>query len=305
MIGIEAYMQASSSAFVIRMYLPEGVPEGIRIVERSNWVGQAVICPHSRFTSVRERPEAESAGVYVLLGQEEENDLPMAYIGEADPLIDRLLQHYRNKDWWTSVVFFVSKDRQLNKAHIQYLEAKLVQLARSANRCRLENANQPAEPSLSDMDQAEMEGFLAHMLQIYPILGVDLFQTPGRAAPGVTLYHLSVKGGQATGFESGEGFVVRAGSPASKETSKTLKATILRLRDQLAELGVLQDTGDQYRFVQDYVFNSPSTAAKVVRGYEINGRTEWKTEAGVPLKEIQNSVLDLNKENRSSTATAR
>src|ERR1035438_3230785 len=73
MIGIEAYMQASSSAFVIRMYLPEGVPEGIRIVERSNWVGQAVICPHSRFTSVRERPEAESAGVYVLLGQEEEN----------------------------------------------------------------------------------------------------------------------------------------------------------------------------------------------------------------------------------------
>jgi hypothetical protein len=123
MIGIEAYMQASSSAFVIRMYLPEGVPEGIRIVERSNWVGQAVICPHSRFTSVRERPEAESAGVYVLLGQEEENDLPMAYIGEADPLIDRLLQHYRNKDWWTSVVFFVSKDRQLNKAHIQYLEA--------------------------------------------------------------------------------------------------------------------------------------------------------------------------------------
>ena len=66
----------------------------------------------------------------------------MAYIGEADPLIERLVQHYRTKDWWTSVVFFASKDRQLNKAHVQYLEAKLVQLARAANRCRLENANQ-------------------------------------------------------------------------------------------------------------------------------------------------------------------
>ena len=76
----------------------------------------------------------------------------MAYIGEADPVIDRLLYHYKDKDWWTTVVFFVSKDRQLNKAHVQYLEAKLVQLARSANRCRLENANQPAEPSLSEMD---------------------------------------------------------------------------------------------------------------------------------------------------------
>ncbi len=289
-------MQTSPSAFVIRMYLPEGVPEGIRIVEKSNWVGQPVICPQGRFASVRERPEAERAGVYVLLGQEEENDLPMAYIGEADPVIDRLLYHYKDKDWWTTVVFFVSKDRQLNKAHVQYLEAKLVQLARSANRCRLENANQPAEPSLSEMDQAEMDGFLAHMLQIYPVVGVNLFQKPGKAAPGVTEYHLSVKGGQATGFESPEGFVVRSGSSASKEASKTLKSAILRLREQLLELGVLQDAADQYRFTQDYAFNSPSTAAKVIRGYEINGRTEWKTEAGVPLRDIQNAVLDRKAE---------
>jgi hypothetical protein len=92
----------SPSAFVIRMYLPEGLPEGIRIVEKSNWVGQAVVCPQSRFAVIRERQEAERAGIYVLLGQEDRNDLPMAYIGEADPLIERLLQHYSNKDRWTA-----------------------------------------------------------------------------------------------------------------------------------------------------------------------------------------------------------
>ena len=59
---------------------------------------------------------------------------------------------------------------------------------------------------------------------------------------------------------------------------------------------MLQDGGDQYRFTQDYAFNSPSTAAKVIRGYEINGRTEWKTEAGVPLRDIQNAVLDRKAE---------
>jgi hypothetical protein len=286
------------------MYLPEGMPEGIRIVEKSNWIGQAVVCPQSRFAAIRERPEAARAGVYVLLGQEDKIDLPLAYIGEADPLIDRLLQHYRNKDWWTTVVLFGSKDRQLNKAHVQYLEAKLVQLARAANRCRLENANQPAEPSLSEMDQAEMEGFLAEMLQIFPLLGVDLFQKPPIAEAGATEYRLTVKGGQAIGFESADGFVVRAGSLASKEASKTLKPTILRLREQLLELGVLEDAGEQFRFTQDYAFNSPSTAAKVIRGYEINGRTEWKTEAGVPLKEIQTSMLDQNGERRSSSAAA-
>ncbi len=74
----------SPSAFVIRMYLPEGLPEGIRIAEKSNWIGQAVVCPQSRFAGIRERPEAQRAGVYLLLGQEDRNDLPMAYIGEPD-----------------------------------------------------------------------------------------------------------------------------------------------------------------------------------------------------------------------------
>ena len=148
-----------------------------------------------------------------------------------------------------------------------------------------------------------MEGFLAQMLQIFPLLGVDLFQKAHTPDAGAIEYRLTVKGGYATGFESPEGFVVRAGSPASKEASRTLKPTILRLRDQLLELGVLGDAGEQFRFTQNYAFNSPSTAAKLVRGYEINGRTEWRTEAGVQLKDIQNSRLEQSSDGCSSAAT--
>lgn len=208
-------MSSAPQPFVIRMYLPEGLPDGIRIVERSNWVGQAVICPHGSFGKLKARTEADGAGVYVLLGREEDDDLPTAYIGEADPIIDRLVIHYKQKEWWDTVVFFVSKDQQLNKAHIQYLEARLVQMAGAANRCKLENGNVPAQ-TLSEMDEAEMEGFLAHMLQIYPVAGVNLFQSPMPTAAAGGDYHLSLKQAQATGVESPEGFIVRAGLPARK-----------------------------------------------------------------------------------------
>src|SRR4051812_30689086 len=30
--------------FTIRIFLPDGIPDGLRIVEKSNWTGRAVIC---------------------------------------------------------------------------------------------------------------------------------------------------------------------------------------------------------------------------------------------------------------------
>ncbi len=286
-------MNPVSPPFVIRMFLPEGASEGIRIIERSNWVGQAVICPHGSFAKLKSRPEANRAGVYVLLGVTED-EMPKAYIGEADPIIERLVNHYKQKEWWDTAVFFVSKDQQLNKAHVQFLEARLVQLAKKANRCKLENGNVPAEPSLSEMEHAEMEGFLAHMLQIYPVAGVHLFQTPVAAQQGAVSYILAFRQGRAIGLESPEGFLVRAQSAAAKEVSRTLKPGAVKLREQLVELGVLSDAGDHFLFTQDYVFNSPSTAAKVVCGNEVNGRIAWKTEFGLVLRDVQNAAIEAS-----------
>ncbi len=284
-------MNSGNPPFVIRMFLPEGAPEGIRIIERSNWVGQAVICPHGSFAKLKSRPEASRAGVYVLLGVAED-EMPKAYIGEADPIIERLVNHYKQKEWWDTAVFFVSKDQQLNKAHVQFLESRLVQLAKKANRCKLENGNVPAEPSLSEMEHAEMEGFLSHMLQIYPVAGVNLFQTPVAAPPGAIEYCLNFKHGQAFGVESPEGFLVRAQSAAAKDVGRALRQGSVKLRDQLVELGVLMDAGDHLQFTQDYAFNSPSTAAKVVCGNEVNGRTAWRTESGKVLRDIQNAAIE-------------
>jgi hypothetical protein len=116
--------------FSLRIFLPDGTPDGLRIVEKSNWIGRGVICPRSQFREAKARPEFKKTGVYVLRGPSEEGDLPTVYIGEGDPALPRLERHFVNKDFWTSLILFTSKDENLNKAHIQYLEARLTALAR-------------------------------------------------------------------------------------------------------------------------------------------------------------------------------
>ena len=72
----------------------------------------------------------------------------------------------------------VPKGNALNRAHITWLEQALLQHAKLANRCHLDNATQPKEPSLSESDRADTEGFLREMLRILPLLGVRVFEKP-------------------------------------------------------------------------------------------------------------------------------
>ena len=138
--------------FSIRIFVREGYERGFRLVEKSNWNGRGIICPRAHYIALRDRPEFSMAGVYLLLGPGAEIDMPRLYVGEGDPIRPRLESHYGKKDFWTTALFFVSPDEKLNKAHIQYLEARLVVLADAAKRCELDNGNVPALPSLSEMD---------------------------------------------------------------------------------------------------------------------------------------------------------
>src|SRR5262245_5436546 len=164
--------------FSLHIFLPDGTPEGLRLVEKSNWTGHGIVCPRSRFKDAKSRPEFDRTGVYVLVGPSEDSDLPTVYIGEGDSALDRLERHFAEKDFWTSLVLFTSKDDNLNKAHVQYLESRLCTLAREANRSVLDNVTDPQLPSLSEADVAEVEGFLDEMLLIFPLLGLTAFEKP-------------------------------------------------------------------------------------------------------------------------------
>src|SRR5688500_5590555 len=111
---------AKNKGFSIRIFLPEGAPDGLRIIEKSNWSGRGVVCPRPLLPTAKARPEFGKAGAYVLIGPSEGSDVPRIYIGEGDPVRPRLEQHFAKKDFWTTAVFFTSKDDNLNKAHVQY-----------------------------------------------------------------------------------------------------------------------------------------------------------------------------------------
>ncbi len=276
--------------FSIRIFLPHGTPDGLRVVEKSNWTGRAIVCPRSQFPEAKARAEFGRTAVYVLRGPSESGDLPTIYVGEGDPARPRLESHYAAKDFWTSLILFTSKDDNLNKAHVQYLEARLVALAKQAKRCILDNANFPQLPSLSEPDLAEIEGFLEEMLLIYPVLGITAFERP--QPPPARLLYVRSKGILARGYDAPQGFVVLAGSQAVRDPVPSIPTHALELRKSLTEREILLSDGELLKLAQDYTFDSPSTAADVVLGRSANGRTEWKDDSGVTLKEIQTAAVE-------------
>ncbi|HOC43809.1 MAG TPA: GIY-YIG nuclease family protein [Thermoanaerobaculales bacterium] len=278
------------SGFSVRIFIPSGEPEALRIVEKSNWTGQGLVFPRAQFAEVRQRPELKRTGVYVLWGPGESIQLPRLYVGEGDPVLPRIDQHAKQKDFWTHAAVFTSKDQNLNKAHVQYLEARLVGLAREAKRAELDNGNIPQLPALSEADAADAEGFLGDLLLCLPVVGFSLFDKPRAGAAKSRDLFLKAKGIEARGVDSPEGFIVRAGSQAVKDEVPSIHAFLRELRKSLLAQGALEPTGKVYRLTQDYTFNSPSTAAGVLLGRPANGRTEWKDSKGRTLKEIQEAA---------------
>lgn len=281
-----------TTPFSLRIFVADGDPDGLRLVERSNWIGKAVVFPRALLPSIKKRDEFGQTGVYLLLGPREDGEGDKLYIGEGDPVLDRLESHYAKKDFWTRSVFFVAGPGQLNKAHVQFLEARLLQLAKAARRMTLDNCNQPAEPTLSEADRADMQVFLDNMLGMLPVLGIHAFEQASSVAvvKKDALLTCKGKGVSATGYEATQGFVVKAGSQATGETAPSMQQHVRGMYDLRQELignGVLQSNVDHYVFTQDYTFNSPSTAAAVVLGRSANGRIEWKDGQGRTLKELQ------------------
>lgn len=277
----------------ITLYLAEGHPAGIRVVQKDNWSGIGIDCSRANLAQARKREEFGRSGVYLLVGDEEEvGGLPTLYVGEADELGPRLATHSTGKDFWNRLVIFTSKDGTINKAHARHLEARLFQIASEAKRCRLENKVLPGLPQLSDQDRDLTERFLEEMLVVLPVIGISAFELPRpdqiADAPDLFLKGSSAKG---KGREISQGFKVFAGSVARSDEVDSIRGWARELRADLLANGVLEAGPEGLVFTQDYVFKSPTAAAGVLMGRSANGREEWRDEKGKPLKQRQEEAL--------------
>ena len=148
--------------YTIHIFVVDGDPDGVKIVDRQNWTGWGIAFPRSSWTSVCKRKEFGTPGVYILSGPSEgsSDELPTVYVGQGDEIRTRLDSHFVNKDFWDWGYAFVSKGTALNRAHTTWLEHALIDLAHQAGQCHLDNATHPKEPNLSEWERADTLGFL-------------------------------------------------------------------------------------------------------------------------------------------------
>ena len=164
-------------AFTLRIFVPDGDPEGVRFIDRMNWTGLGIVFPRSKWPEVRHRAEFGRTGVYILTGYSEgDDDLPTVYVGQADGVKSRIDSHGQQKDFWDTGIVFVSNSGGLNRAHVTWLEHALVARAEKTKRCHLGNSNAPQEPALSEAEKADTQAFLREILQILPLVGLRVFE---------------------------------------------------------------------------------------------------------------------------------
>lgn len=272
----------------VKIFLAKGSPTSVRTAEISNWTGKAVAGPRSQIEDMLKREEAGKPGVYFLSGINPETGRDRVYIGEAEVIRNRIKGHL-DRDFWKTLVFFVSKDENLTKAHIKYLEGKLIETAHAVGRFELENA-QASGSRLPESDAADMNVFLYRMEQLLPILGQEFLKPVVKnemKSKTTDLLFCEIKGVKATGRQTDNGFVVLKGSEAVlQERPSTQKYQYAaNLRSALLSDGILTTKKDRLVFIANHEFSSPSAAAAVVHGGQANGLTAWKDEKGLTIKE--------------------
>jgi len=278
----------------IKLFLVNGEPKRLRTAELSNWSGKAVAGPRSEFDAILAREESLQAGVYILTGTDPDTGKPAIYVGEAESIKDRIKAHL-SKDFWNQIVFFVSKDENLTKSHIRFLEGRLIEQAAKAKRCVVTNG-QNSGAKLPESDREDMEVFLGKVYQLLPVLGVELLvQVSDSSAPGEKKkeqLHCDIKNVKAVGHLVPNGFLVLKGSEAvSKERPSVEKWPAPKnMRQRFLDEGVLIERADKLEFTEDVEFSSPSAAAAVIHGGSANGLTAWKNAKGKTLKQMESAT---------------
>jgi hypothetical protein len=281
----------------IKIFLIDGDPNGRMSCELSNWSGKAYKIPRIKIKDCIDRNDLTSTGVYLLFGKDDDGK-DKVYIGEAESILKRLNQQLTQKDFWNEAIVFISKDENLNKAHIKYLENRLHDIAKSANRYQIENYIIPTQSSISESDRAEMEEFIEYIKMLVNALGHKVFDEKREFKPKQKQEIFIIKSARnadGQGEPTSDGFVVFKGSKSAATIVNSMAPSFIKLRQKLIDEGVLIDKIEYFEFTDDYIFSSPSTAAVMVMGRNANGLTEWKSTEGKTLKEFE-----TNEEHRIS-----
>jgi len=164
-----------SPPYTIRIFIPDGNPASIKVIDKMNWTGVGLEVSRDSWQTHRNREEFNQAGIYILIGQDEDSDLPVVYIGQGDGVRSRIDAHHKTKLFWDKALVFTSSNGGLNRAHITWLEWALINKASEFKRCRLDNKDSPKEPVLTEYEKADTTEFLREIISVLPLVDVKVF----------------------------------------------------------------------------------------------------------------------------------
>ena len=238
----------------IKIFLIDGEPNGRMSCELSNWSGKAYKIPRIKIKDCSDRKDLTSTGVYLLFGRDEQGK-DLVYIGEAENILKRLNQHLSQKDFWNETIIIISKDENLNKAHVKYLESRLHNIAMYAKRYKVENSIIPTQSSISESDRAEMEEFIENIKMLVNTLGHKVFDEKREIKiKQITdrFYIKSARGADAIGELTSDGFVVYKGSRVTNSITVSMNSNIIDFRNKLIVNKILIDKVDFFEFSEDF-----------------------------------------------------
>lgn len=274
-------------------YLVQWNVAGIKTIELSNWVWKWLIVPRASLKELKERREATSPAIYLLFWKNlHQQDI--VYIGKAENLYDRLSTHDNKKDFWNLVIAFISKDNNLTKGDIKYLEARSIQKAKQAKVFLVENSVEPKINNLPEYQIDTMEDFLDNIELLISFLGYPILtEVKIESLKKEVTYICKGPSALAQWTYLPEGFVVYKNSLARKNLAKaSLDWWVKNLQSELIAKEVIKSQNEEsFVFSEDYIFSSPSAAAALILGRSANWWNEWKNTDGKTLNDTERKSL--------------
>ncbi len=275
----------------ITTYLVDGSSTWIKTVELSNWVWKAIIIPRQKLKEAKDRNEVLQPAIYFLFWINDDWNW-LAYIWEAENLINRIWNHDTNKDFWDVVIGFISKDNNLTKADVKYLEAKAIERAKKVNRFVLQNWVEPIPNNLPEYQLASMNEFLDNIDLLISAIWYPIIKEIKENFSKNNIYFCKWPNADAFWFYTDEWFLVQKWSKVRKQTTLTAWSWINWIQKKLLEEKILEYLSDEELiFSVDYLFNSPSASAWLILWRRANWWLEWKNKEWKSLDEIERRNL--------------
>ena len=271
----------------VTTYLIDGDPKGTQYAFISNKICQMFIVPRSNLSYLNTQEKLQKPAFYILLGEDEATK-PQAYIGETENFRERVKDHDSKKSFWQKALIFVSKDADMTKADVQYLEHKAIVEAKKANAFVLsDNKQTPKAPNLPEYQQDSMDEFFEDVKFLASFIGCNIFEFVQPKAE--LLFQVKGRGCDSKGIYDSNGFTVLKGSIIAPTATSSF-GWIDKRNKIIKEYTTTN--GDKITMTTNKTFSSPSTAASFCLGRSANGWIEWKDKDGRILDAVHRKLLE-------------